>query len=115
MELLTKKVGKGGKGSHTTTWSEIIDCRDFYLIDSPGIRSFSLDDILPSDLISYFPDLEEYAIHCRFPDCVHSEETPGCSFYREGADISNYLISRLDSYKKLLEEISVTPDWDKKM
>ncbi|MAW07015.1 MAG: ribosome small subunit-dependent GTPase A, partial [Halobacteriovoraceae bacterium] len=46
VNLKTKAIGKAGKGAHTTTWSEVIDLGSFRLIDSPGIRSFSIDDLL---------------------------------------------------------------------
>jgi ribosome biogenesis GTPase / thiamine phosphate phosphatase len=114
VDLKTKKVGKGGKGSHTTTWSEIIDCQNFDLIDSPGIRSFSVEDIDPEDLISYFPDLQAISLKCKFKNCAHDGKTPGCGFQQRN-ELSKPLNSRLESYKKLLEEVSETPFWSKKM
>ena len=33
-ELKTKEIGRAGKGTHTTTWSEILEFEDFTLIDS---------------------------------------------------------------------------------
>jgi ribosome biogenesis GTPase len=119
VELKTKKVGKAGKGSHTTTWSEIVDCGDFYLIDSPGIRSFSLDDIDPEDLIQYFPDLQEVALKCEFSDCNHLPDNRGCEFYTEAYDVEEsedglIFHSRLDSYHLFYDEISSTPFWKKK-
>ncbi len=62
VDLASNEIGKGGKGSHTTTWSEMIDCKTFRIIDSPGIRSFSLDDIIPEELINFFPDLLEISL-----------------------------------------------------
>ena len=38
VKLLSNEIGRSGKGSHTTTWSEMIDCRTFRIIDSPGIH-----------------------------------------------------------------------------
>lgn len=116
--LKTQEVGKKGKGSHTTTWSEIIDCGDFYLIDSPGIRTFSLDDINPQELDSYFPDLIPYFSSCKFSNCQHEERSVGCSFrecYQDAQDNEGRLVlSRLNSYKRLLEEVSALPHWKKK-
>lgn len=117
VELKTKKVGKVGKGSHTTTWSEIIDCHNFELIDSPGIRSFSLDDITSEDLLSFFPDLEEYAVHCKFNDCSHEPSAKGCRFWKQDlapdSEKGSLVHSRLDSYCRFLEEISETTHWQK--
>jgi len=116
VDLKTKNVGKGGKGSHTTTWSEIIECGEFTTIDSPGIRSFSLDDIDPEQLLSYFPDLEEIAVTCKFTNCTHAENAKGCRFWtdynpetREGELVH----SRLDSFKRIYEEISQIPAWQR--
>lgn len=114
-ELKTSAVGKVGKGSHTTTWSEIIELSNFKMIDSPGIRSFSLDDLQKEDFIQYFPDLEEKSVECKFRDCQHKEGTKGCAFYHEDLDekVKEIYLSRLDAYWRLLDEISQTPDWNK--
>lgn len=118
VELKTKKVGKVGKGSHTTTWSEIVDCGDFYLIDSPGIRSFSLDDIDPIELIEYFPDLHKISTECAFSNCRHFPDNKGCAFYSEKYDPDEYegllVHSRLESFHLFFDEISSTPFWRKK-
>lgn len=117
IDLRTQEIGKAGKGSHTTTWSEIIDCGDFYLIDSPGIRSLSLDDIDPEDLISYFPDLQEVASLCKFTNCLHEESSVGCAFNAlEPSELkSQYLMSRLENYMRIRQEVSETPFWAKKV
>lgn len=118
IELKTKEIGKGGKGSHTTTWSEIIDCGDFTLIDSPGIRSFSLEDLVGEQLLELFPDLEERAVTCKFSDCKHTKGTKGCAFHLPNLDPDSYegrlIHSRLESYLKVYEEITENPAWSKK-
>lgn len=117
VDLKTKEVRKIGKGSHTTTWSEIVDCGDFELIDSPGIRSFSLEDVHATELLSLFPDLEERATNCKFNNCNHLPNAKGCHFWDE----SNFeteeqwdsVHSRLDSYHRFQDEIEEIPDWKK--
>jgi ribosome biogenesis GTPase / thiamine phosphate phosphatase len=117
VELKTKEVGKVGKGSHTTTWSELVELPHFYLIDSPGIRSFSLEDINPKELITYFPDLEEIGVNCKFTDCQHEPNSKGCAFYNSNLEenLKEALYSRLDSYKRIYEEVSQIPEWSKKL
>ncbi len=114
--LRTYEIAKSGKGSHTTSWSEMIDCGSFRIIDSPGIRSFSLDDILPEELIDLFPDLLPISLTCKFNDCRHESSSKGCAFY--GGDIdpqtADIIKSRLLSYKKIMEELSEIPAWQKK-
>ena len=117
VELKTKAVGKVGKGSHTTTWSELVEFPHFYLIDSPGIRSFSLDDIDPKELITYFPDLEEVGVQCKFTDCQHEPNSKGCAFHNLDLDDQGKeaLFSRLESYKRIYSEVSQIPVWSKKI
>jgi len=113
--LKSNSIGKSGKGAHTTTWSEIVDCDSLQLIDSPGIRSFSVEDILPAELIELFPDLELIANQCKFRNCAHGEGIKGCAFWtnQRGELENKYVLSRLESYRKILEEISQTPGWNK--
>ncbi len=117
VELKTKAVGKVGKGSHTTTWSELVELPNFYLIDSPGIRSFSLEDIDPRELITYFPDLEEVGVQCKFTDCQHEPNSKGCAFFTDYLTDKQKegLFSRLDSYKRIRGEVSQIPTWSKKI
>lgn len=116
VELLSQDVGKSGKGSHTTTWAELVDCHKFDLIDSPGIRSFALDDIDPTELIEYFPDLEFRACSCQFRDCQHHESSKGCAFWAITPDTREWDLvhSRLESYQRILDEVGQTPFWQKK-
>jgi ribosome biogenesis GTPase len=117
INLLSNEVGKVGKGKHTTTWSEIVDCESMSLIDSPGIRSFGVEDLLEEELITYFPDIEEGAVLCKFSNCEHSEESKGCYFYTkldQNTRETRLLMSRLDSYCRMKEEISETPSYLKK-
>ena len=116
VSLKTQKIGKAGKGPHTTTWSEIIECPPFFFLDSPGIRSFSLQDIRPDELLKYFPDLEKFTSLCQFPRCTHNLQTKGCIFFHNDwpPKKRNHIWGRLESYHKILDEISQTPVWAKK-
>jgi ribosome biogenesis GTPase len=87
------------------------------LIDSPGIRSFGVEDLLEEELITYFPDLEEGAVKCKFSNCHHEEKSSGCFFYSvldQNAPSTKLIMSRLESYKRMKEEISQTPSYLKK-
>tara|TARA_B100000925_G_scaffold87749_1_gene63233 strand:+ start:25923 stop:26882 length:960 start_codon:yes stop_codon:yes gene_type:complete len=114
VDLKTKQIGKAGKGMHTTTWSEMIDLGDFKMIDSPGIRSFSIEDLLEEDFKFLFPDLVDLFPKCEFFDCTHEADSKGCYFsdLEEGRE-KKLILSRLEAYKKLLDEVSATPDWKK--
>lgn len=117
INLLSGDLGKVGKGAHTTTWAELVRSHDFYLVDSPGIRSMSLNDLTQEELLYCFPDIHEWSTQCRFSsNCAHNEKTLGC-FY-QSLDSNEYesqlILSRLESYQRILKEISITPDWKKK-
>lgn len=116
LNLRTQRVGRAGKGAHTTSWSEIVDCDGFCTIDSPGIRSFALEDVSPDDLIIYFPDLAQLATECRFSNCQHEENSKDCGFAQFFADDSRsaqLILSRLESFKRIHAEVSVLPDWQR--
>lgn len=117
IDLLSRDVGRVGKGTHTTTWSEIVDSKDMAMIDSPGIRSFGVEDLLEEELITYFPDIEEKAVLCKFSNCDHSPESGGCYFYsklEQNTRETDLIMSRLDSYLRMKEEISQIPSYQKK-
>lgn len=116
IQLLSGETNRANKGSHTTTWAELIDGEKFALIDSPGIRSMSLSDLTKEELIMSFSDIQEFATKCKFSTCNHEENNKGCFFQKlDQADRESQLIlSRLDSYKRVLEEVSNIPDWQKR-
>jgi len=84
------------------------------LIDSPGIRSFGVEDLLEEDLISYFPDIEALAVQCKFNNCEHLENSKGCSFqslYLQNDRDAQLVLSRLESFTRMKEELSATPSY----
>jgi ribosome biogenesis GTPase len=116
VELLSADLGKVGKGAHTTTWAELIDADQFKLIDSPGIRSMSLSDLTREELLYSFSDINEWSTKCKFSSsCKHDENSKGCFFMSLNQNNREDLLilSRLDSYKRILEEVSDIPDWKK--
>jgi ribosome biogenesis GTPase len=118
VNLLSGDLGKkSNKGAHTTTWAELIDAEHFTLIDSPGIRSMSLSDLTQEELLQSFSDVQEFATKCKFMStCKHEENSKGCFFAAlDKSERENQLIlSRLDSFKRVLEEVADIPDWQKK-
>lgn len=117
VELLSGELGSVGKGAHTTTWAELIDAEKFTLIDSPGIRSMSLSDLTKQDLLYCFSDVNEWSTKCKFSStCTHEPGSKGCFFQtlEIGKREDQLILSRLESYKRVLEEVSNIPDWQKK-
>lgn len=116
INLMSAELGKGEKGAHTTTWAEIVNCGDFYLIDSPGVRSLAIDDMMAENLDYYSPDVFKIASQCKFTNCAHLETSKGCAFNLLPKDErkTQLILSRLDSYLKFKEELGERPSWQKK-
>ncbi len=112
VNLESGDLAKVGKGAHTTTWAELIHYKDFEIIDSPGIRTLSIEDIYQEELPHLFPDLVNLLVKCQFNNCKHQPESKGCYFH---GDIPNkeYILSRLESFLRFQEELSRIPDWNK--
>ncbi|NMA93904.1 MAG: ribosome small subunit-dependent GTPase A, partial [Clostridiales bacterium] len=66
------------RGRHTTRHSELFDCGDFKLFDTPGFTSFDLEGIEEAELGRLFPEFVPYIPDCYFNDCRHLAE-PGCA------------------------------------
>lgn len=115
--LLSGELGKANKGAHTTTWAEVIDAEFFTLIDSPGVRSMSLSDLTQEELLHSFSDINEWSTKCQFAsNCTHEENSKGCFFQKldENKREDQLILSRLDSFKRILDEVQNIPDWQKK-
>lgn len=99
-----------GKGRHTTTNRDLIVLPSGgMVIDNPGIREIAFGfESAPAE--SAFPDIENYAVSCRFPDCSHTHE-PGCEVLKalSAGEVSS---ARLRSYKKIKSELDYFSDRD---
>ena len=101
--LETNGLRNDDKGRHTTTHRELI-LLPFggIVIDTPGMRELGMWDA-ESGIDQTFSDIEKLAQHCRFRDCTHSGNEPGCAVWEavEHGDIS---VDRFRSYQKLMNE-----------
>lgn len=116
IELLSSRLAKGiKKGAHTTTWAELVDCKNFLMIDSPGIRSMSVQDIDPEELPHLFPDLTPLFSQCQFPDCKHEDNSKGCYFHTLDPDVDEdaIVLGRLFSFMKMRDEVAEIPHWER--
>ena len=92
------EVGPRG-GRHTTTASMAmhVPSVDAWLVDTPGVRSFGLGALEPTELARHFPELA--ALTCAHDDCIHDGE-PGCRL-----EVTSIHRDRLASYRRLLASI----------
>ncbi|MCX6116316.1 MAG: ribosome small subunit-dependent GTPase A, partial [Proteobacteria bacterium] len=66
------------KGRHTTSYASFIKLgTGGYVIDTPGIRSFVLQELDSRELSAGFPEFSRLEGKCRYRECRHLEE-PEC-------------------------------------
>lgn len=67
------------KGKHTTTFSQMFELSfGGFIIDTPGIKSYSLVDIKKEELFHFFPEIFKLTPQCKYYNCTHINE-PGCA------------------------------------
>ncbi len=91
------------KGTHTTTFSEMIPLPDGgYIIDTPGIKGFGTIEMEDAEISHYFPEIFKYAANCRFNNCTHRHE-PDCAVLNA---VREKIIaeSRYKSYLSILKD-----------
>lgn len=99
------KVGalteRTGLGRHTTSAARYyrLSCGGA-IIDSPGVREFSLWHMEAAELAQGFVEFRPHLGGCRFRDCSHQHE-PGCALLQA---VEKGLISaeRLDSFQRMV-------------
>ena len=90
-------------GTHTTTAARLFHLPGFDLIDSPGVREFSLGHLEPSEVVEGFVELRSLAERCRFRDCSHRVE-PGCAI-RAAAESGEISCERVRSYTRIVDSL----------
>jgi ribosome biogenesis GTPase len=89
-----------GRGRHTSSSAIALELPDGgWIIDTPGVRSFGLAHVDPSNLLGAFPDLAEGAAECPRA-CTHLQ--PDCALDAWVA-AGHADETRLDSLRRLLE------------
>jgi len=101
-----------GKGQHTTTFAEMFTL-DWggYIIDTPGIKMLSFNNLEPLDVAHNFKEFFMKSAECRFPNCLHRDE-PGCAVKAaiEEGSISSL---RYEHYLQILSEIDDQNYWER--
>jgi ribosome small subunit-dependent GTPase A len=103
---LTLKTGEISlqhqQGQHTTTFAEMFDLPfGAHIIDTPGIKGFGMVEIDKHELTDYFPEFFALKEHCKFNNCLHTDE-PHCAV-KEALENDEIAWSRYKSYLQILE------------
>ncbi len=92
-----------GKGRHTTTRAELMPLPyGGFVVDTPGLKEFGVQDVDPEVLIAAFPEIAAGADGCRFGDCRHLTE-PDCAV-RDAVETGDVDPERFASFLKLRDE-----------
>ena len=110
LSLRTGPIGKKSRGGTRTTMTAEMLPLDLggYVVDTPGLREVGLWDVDRDALGGCFPEFRPFLDGCRFNNCRHVTE-PGCAL-RGAVESGAIDAERLESYRGMLEEVSV-PSW----
>ncbi|MBU2978678.1 small ribosomal subunit biogenesis GTPase RsgA [Alteromonas sp. C1M14] len=103
-EIVGDISDSSGLGQHTTTAAKLLHFpAGGDLIDSPGVREFSLWH-MPVERITWgFIEFREYLGGCKFRDCKHLND-PGC-LLRQAVEEGEINEARYASYHKILSNM----------
>lgn len=90
-------------GTHTTTFSQLLEIEGCQIIDTPGIRGFGVLDMQKEEVGHYFPEIFQASAECRFSSCLHLTE-PNCAVV-EKVRQGQIAPSRYESYLSILGDI----------
>lgn len=95
-------VSSRGAGKHTTTATRLYPLpTGGSLIDSPGVREFTLWPVTAEEIWCGFREFQLHATGCRFRDCHHLAE-PGCAVQQAIKD-GKISQQRYNNYLELLK------------
>ncbi len=112
LELKTNELSDyTGKGQHTTTFAEMFEFDDIKIIDTPGIKNLSFNNLEVLDVAHNFREFFEISKHCKYSNCTHRKE-PNCAVKQalEDDEISEL---RYYNYIQILEEIEEQNYWER--
>lgn len=94
-----------GLGQHTTTNARLYHLSGGgIIIDSPGVREFSLWHLTAEEVTKSYIEFSDYLGTCKFRDCKHLND-PGCSIIEavKKGDIAEF---RFNNYHRIIESMT---------
>lgn len=117
LSLETGEISKNiRRGKHTTRVTTLFKMgENTYVGDTPGfsmldVAGFNMIDV--DSLLSSFPDIEKFALDCKYKKCTHVCED-GCNVM-DALERGEIVKSRHESYVTLYNELKNIKPWDNK-
>jgi ribosome biogenesis GTPase len=115
LNLKTKEISShSGKGVHTTTFAEMFELKEGgSIIDTPGIKTLSYNNLTPMDVAHNFREFFALSDECRFSaKCTHMNE-PGCAVIA-GLEDGTINDIRYQNYQAIVAELNEQNHWERK-
>lgn len=112
LDLKTQGLSRvHSKGMHTTTFSEM-HALSFggFIIDTPGIKEFSVINFDKNEVSHFFPEIFEKAADCKYNTCLHLNE-PKCAVMK-AVNEGEIAVSRYHSYLSIITGEEVIKEYD---
>jgi ribosome biogenesis GTPase / thiamine phosphate phosphatase len=101
-----------GKGQHTTTFAEMHPLSfGGNIIDTPGIKMLSFNNLEPKQIGHNFKEFFELLPKCKYANCSHINE-PNCAVKQAIAD-GEVSELRYHNYLQILEEVEDQNYWER--
>lgn len=112
LNLKTQELSEAhDKGMHTTTFTEMLPLSfGGFIIDSPGIKEFSVMHMNKYEVYHFFPEIFKKAHDCKFNTCLHQNE-PKCAVI-EAVEKGDIALSRYHSYLSILSGEEVIKEYN---
>ena len=95
--MIGKTAALSGLGKHTTTTTHLYPLpMGGNIIDSPGVREFSLNHLTRTEILEGFTEFKPYLGQCKFRNCQHQAE-PDCAI-QEAIKAGKISLSRFESF-----------------
>lgn len=99
------------KGMHTTTFTEMFSLSfGGFIIDTPGIKEFSVINFDKREVYHFFPEIFKKSINCKFNSCLHINE-PKCAVI-DAVEKGEIATSRYHSYLSIMHGEEVIKEYD---
>ncbi len=112
LDLKTQNISDThSKGMHTTTFTEMHPLSfGGYIIDTPGIKEFSVINMDKYEISHFFPEIFKKAGDCKFHTCLHLNE-PKCAVI-EAVKNNEITLSRYHSYLSIMNGEEVIKEYN---